>query len=185
MPSVRKPREVDPVAPDAPVVLGSRERQALLARVKQLEAQVEQYRIHAERTSKLFQSVTNYAEWVRESARRDAEIALRKASARVAKRDGMVRDLEKTELELVRAQEDLARLQALADETRARLSTFLAAGVEVLNTARAPDEASGPNASPEGLDESLQEQLRSAATTRRVRDRPRGKSREKPAGPEA
>jgi hypothetical protein len=176
MSSVPEPRRGDPAAAEVPRGLETGERQALLARVKQLEAEVERYRIHAERTSKIVQSVTNYAEWVKEGARRDAEIALRKASARVAKLDGMVRDLGKTELELVRAQEELARLQALADETRARLSTFLAAGIEVLNSTQAPDDASAPSASLEELDDALREQLGSAATTRRV---------EEPAGPEA
>lgn len=129
----------------------SREREQLLARIKQLEAQLERYRTHAERTSKLFQSVTSYAQWVRERARRDSELALRKANARVARLSEVARDLEKTELELARAREELARVQALAHETRARLSTFVAAGLEALKS-----EGRQP------LDDSLRERVEEA-----------------------
>jgi len=111
----------------------------LLAEVRRLELELERYRQHAQRTSRLFLSATNYADWVRENARRDAELALRKARARVDKLTRTARDLERTERELVRAQEGLVRLQALTDQTRARLSAFLEAGLQVLDS-ELPDE---------------------------------------------
>ena len=63
----------------------SEREESLLATVHRLEAELERHRAHAERTSQLLLSATNYAEWVRERARRDAELALRKATARVEK----------------------------------------------------------------------------------------------------
>lgn len=109
------------------------EREALIAEVQKLERELERYRAHAERTSKLFLSVANYADWVRDNARRDAELTLRKARARVERLEAAAAALERTERELVSRQAELARLQALTDETRARLSAFLNAGLEALS----------------------------------------------------
>ncbi|MGH3066719.1 MAG: hypothetical protein ACRDOF_10525 [Gaiellaceae bacterium] len=114
--------------------VGSSEHEEPLTQLRRLEAELERYREHAQRTSKLFLSVTKYVEWVRENARADAELALRKASARVEKLDRATRELEETELELARARDDLARLQAVTEEARARLSAFLAAGLQALDT---------------------------------------------------
>jgi cell division septum initiation protein DivIVA len=105
-----------------------RERARLLERVEQLEQEVQRYREHAQRTSKLFLYVTDYADWVRQSARRDAELALRKARARAAK---ILGDLEK---ERRRVDNELLRLQALTDETRTRLSAFTTAALDILNS---------------------------------------------------
>lgn len=110
------------------------EHDLLRAEVRRLTAENERYRVHAERTSKLFLAVTNYAEWVRESARRDAELALRKARARVEQLETTARELEEKERERARLQSELAGLQVMIDETRARLSAFLAAGLEALST---------------------------------------------------
>lgn len=126
-----------PPGPDRPVPDHadlSSERDELLARVHKLERELERYRTHAERTSKLFLAATKYAEWVRENARRDAELALRKARERVEKLELNADRLEWTEAELVRRQDELARLDALTEETRARLSAFLTAGLQTLNT---------------------------------------------------
>ncbi|MGH3135773.1 MAG: DivIVA domain-containing protein [Gaiellaceae bacterium] len=129
-----------PVGPLPERVEPSGERQALHAEVERLEAELERYRVHAERTSKLFLSATSYAEWVRESARRDAELALRKARVRVQRLEASADDLERTERKLVRAQRELDDLQALTEETRERLSAFLSAGLQALNV----EGAAGP-----------------------------------------
>jgi hypothetical protein len=76
------------------------EREELLAEMQRLELELERYRAHAERTSKLFLSAANYAQWVRESARRDAELALRKARAKVQQLEATADALELTEREL-------------------------------------------------------------------------------------
>jgi cell division septum initiation protein DivIVA len=126
-----------PPGPDRPVSDDAEppnERDKLLAKVQQLELELERYRAHAERTSKLFLAATKYAEWVRENARRDAELALRKAGSRVKKLEVAAGQLEWIETELARRQDELARLNALTEETRVRLSAFLKAGLQTLDT---------------------------------------------------
>ena len=137
------------------------EQEELLAKVRRLEVQLERYREHAQRTSKLFQSVTHYVEWVRESARRDAELALRKARARVDKLNKTANELERTEDELTRVRDELAHLQALTDVTRERLSTFLTAGLETLNSDVAVAKDDSPNLALADLQDTLQERLTS------------------------
>ncbi len=139
-----EPREVRAEPPAEPASPVNAREEELLAKVGRLEVEIERYREHAQRTSKLFLSVTKYVEWVRENARRDSELALRKARARVEKLDAAARELERTELELAGAQEELVRLQALTDETRARLSAFLEAGLQVLNKDTAASQETGP-----------------------------------------
>jgi chromosome segregation ATPase len=154
----------------------SGERGELLAEVQRLEAELERYRTHAERTSKLFLSATNYAEWVRESARHDAELALRKARAKVEQLEATAGELERTERELARLQGELEGLQALTDEARARLSAFVAAGLQALNTEEAAGQGDGPKPALGDLQDTLQGQLasNSASTPGRLRegDRP-------------
>ena len=75
----------------------------------------------------LFLFATNYADSIRERARRDAEVALRKARERAAK------ILGDSETERRHAENELLRLQALTDETRKRLSAFTTAALQVLN----------------------------------------------------
>ena len=138
-------------------------REELLVEVRRLEAELERYRAHAERTSKLFLSATNYAEWVRERARHDAELALRKARAKVEKLGSKALELERTERELVRQNDELARLRALTVETRTRLSAFLTAGLEVLNHEREAGQEEGPTPPLGDLPDTLQRQLTSTS----------------------
>lgn len=140
------PGQEDQVAGAAHLEPPSQERTAsdeldqLFAEVTRLTAENERYREHAERTSKLYLAATNYAEWIRESARRDAELALRKARARVEQLEAAARGLEQVQRERAGLQAELARLQAMIDETRARLSAFLAAGLEALTSERTTEE---------------------------------------------
>jgi hypothetical protein len=62
----------------------------------------------------------------------------------------------------VRMQDELARLQALTDETRARLSAFLTAGLQALNSKR-EDEAGEGLPARANLEDTLQEQVVSAS----------------------
>ena len=134
------------------------EHEDLRAKVRRLEAQLERYQEHAQRTSRLFLSVTDYADRVRESARRDAQLALRKARARVEKFENVARDLERTEDELLRARAELAHLQALTEVTRGRLSDFLTAGLQALDSeAAAPSDARSTRAG--DIRETLRERL--------------------------
>jgi len=151
---------VGPVAPER-----ESDREELLADVQRLELELERYRAHAERTSKLFLSATNYAEWVRESARRDAEVVLRKARVRADKLEATARELERSESELVRLQEERATLQALTDETRAQLSAFLAAGLQALGTGVEPRQEDSPQPAVDDLQEALHRQAASTSTS--------------------
>ena len=144
------------------------ERERLIAEVRRLEVELGRYRAHAERTSKLFLSATNYAEWVRERARHDAELALRKARARVEKLNTMARDLERTERELVRGQDELARLQTLTEETRARLSAFLTAGLEALSSEGPTAPEDTLMSASANLDDTLHRQVASASASEAV-----------------
>ena len=133
-----------------------------LAKVRRLEAELQRYREHAERTSRLFASVTRYAEWVRENARRESELALRKARTRVDKLNRTTSELERTESQLAGMQDELARLQALSDETRARLSGFLTAALQALRIE--PEDEGDETSSARGdLQDTLQERLISAS----------------------
>ncbi len=131
------------------------EREELLAELQERELELEQYRAHAERTSKLFLSAANYADWVRENARRDAELALRKARAKADKLEATAAALEQSERELAARQHELARLEALTEESRARLSAFLSAGLEVLRLEVEPAQ---------DLQETLRERVSSTPT---------------------
>jgi cell division septum initiation protein DivIVA len=142
-----------------------RERAQLLAKVHRLEAELERHRARSERTSRLLLAATSYAEWVREGARRDAEVAIRKATARAQKLNLATRDLEETENELVRLQDELTRLRSLTDETRARLSAFLTAGLQAINAETEPASARRPDPAPDHLDDTLRRQLPSALFT--------------------
>ena len=133
-----------------------------LAKVRRLEMEVQRYREHAERTSRLFVSVTRYAEWVRENARRDSELALRKARTRVDKLNRTASELERTESELARARDELARLQALTDETRRGLSAFLTAGLQALSS-EPEDEAVETTPARGDLQDTLHERVMSAS----------------------
>lgn len=139
------------------------EQEELLAKVSRLEVQLERYREHAQRTSKLFVSVTHYAEWVRDSARRDAELALGKARARVEKLNKTAIELERTEDELARVRDELAHLQALTDVTRERLSTFLNAGLQILDSDVVAAQDASPDPALDDLQDTLQERLTSTS----------------------
>lgn len=147
----------------------------LLAEVRRLELELERYRAHAERTSKLFLSATKYAEWVRENARHDAELALRKARAKVERLEATTKALEHAEHELERRYDELAHIRGLIEETRAQLSSFLAAGLRALDADVQAEGANGPPTSLGDLPDALHRQLAPTAAS------PPG---EPPGGPE-
>jgi chromosome segregation ATPase len=104
----------------------SRERTRLLETVVGVEGELGRLREQTERMSRMFVHTTRYSESVRESARHDAQLALRKARARVERTLG---DLER---ERKLAESDLHRLQALTTETRKRLVAFTSGALEAL-----------------------------------------------------
>ena len=104
-----------------------------------------------------------YADWFRENARREAELALRKARVKVEQLEAAAAELERTERELALRQDELARLQALTDTTRTRLSAFLTAGLDALVTESAPlrEPEAGVQPAQRDLQETLHQRLAS------------------------
>jgi hypothetical protein len=136
------------------------ERAELLATVHRLEAELEHYRAQAERTNKPFLSATNFADWVRERTRGDADLAQREAIARMETLTATTHEVERAQQELLRLNDEHARLQALADQARARLSAFLTTGLQILNAAETETGPSiEPGLSPYHLDDTLRRQL--------------------------
>lgn len=144
-----------------------REREELRLKVARLEAELQRYREHAQRTSKLFLSASNFADWVRESARRDAEAALRKARARAERFGVLEEERERAEQELAHLHEELERMRALTEEARSRLSAFLTAGLQALNEEDGAESAhaGGETSAPDDLQGTLHERLGSTSPT--------------------
>ena len=113
---------------------------------RRLETEVDRYREHAQRTSKLFMHATDYAARVRENARRDAELALRKSRARA---DEMLADVVR---ERARAERELLRMRGLVRETRTRLTEITVGALRAL-------DAEQPERRPEALPDALRREL--------------------------
>jgi cell division septum initiation protein DivIVA len=96
------------------------------SRVEQLERELERYREDEQLALKTLRSATSHATAIRESARREAELTLRKAQAEAEKR--------KTGVERERddARNELLRLRRITEQMRRGLSEFLTAKVEEL-----------------------------------------------------
>jgi cell division septum initiation protein DivIVA len=134
----------------------TQDRSELLERVADLEGELESYRSQPERATKMLLSAMDYAESVRERARRDAQVMLRKARSRAQQ------ILDEREHRLQDAERDFLRLQELSRETRTRLSAFTTAALEVLN---AEIEADEEPAFQEDLREALQSEVASVTST--------------------
>jgi cell division septum initiation protein DivIVA len=98
----------------------------LRRRIDQLEGELEQYREHEQLVTKTLLSATSHATAIRESARREAELTLRKARAEGEKRKIGV------EQERDDARRELLRLRRITEQMRRGLSAFLTAKVEEL-----------------------------------------------------
>jgi hypothetical protein len=128
------PEHVPPVAEDAAPapqeVPSGVERGAelddLRARVAALEGELARYRDREEQASKTLLVAATHAMRVREDARRDATLALKKARAQA---DEMLGGLERRRAELER---EVERLRQATDETRAVLAGFLSNALETL-----------------------------------------------------
>jgi DNA repair exonuclease SbcCD ATPase subunit len=134
-----------------------RDYEELLARTQSLEAELARYRAHTQRTSRLFQSVTTYVDWVRQGARDEAELALRKARARAERLELATADLERTEAAVEQVKAELERLQALTDATRNKLLAFLSAGIDALDGDVASTHGDEPRTLVATLEDALHE----------------------------
>jgi hypothetical protein len=99
-------------------------------RIDELENELERYREREREREQLIAATlltaTRHATAIRESARRDAELTLRKASAEAAKRTSAA------ERQRDRTMAELLRLRRITEQMRNGLSTFLTATVEEL-----------------------------------------------------
>jgi cell division septum initiation protein DivIVA len=102
------------------------DQQQLRERIDQLQGELERYREHEQLVSKTLLSATSHATAIRESARREAELTLRKARAEAEKRkSGAERERDD-------ARNELLRLRRITEQMRRGLSAFLTAKVEEL-----------------------------------------------------
>jgi hypothetical protein len=95
-------------------------------RVDQLERELERHREHEQLAVQTLRSATNHAAAIRESARRDAEVTLRKSRAEAEKRKMRI------ERERDDARNELLRLRRVTEQMRMGLTAFLTAKVEEL-----------------------------------------------------
>ena len=95
-------------------------------RILELEGELKRYREHEQLVAKTLLSATSHATAIRESARRDAELTLRKARAEAEKRKAGA------ERERNEARRELLRLCRITEQMRRGLSAFLTAKVEEL-----------------------------------------------------
>jgi len=119
----------------------------LRSRIDQLEGELERHRQHEQLVVKTLLSATSHATAIRESARRDAELTLRKARTEAEKRKAGA------ERERDDARRELLRLRRITEQMRRGLSAFLTAKVEELRLETEEElPASGQNA---GLEAAL------------------------------
>ena len=120
-------------------------------RLRRLEEDLAGYRSREELLDKKLQLATAYAARLTEEARRDGQIALRKARARA---DEILGDIERKRS---RAERELLRLHQVTAETRASLSGFLTTALERLRVGL--DDGAGPSASSAEAEEALRDVL--------------------------
>jgi cell division septum initiation protein DivIVA len=102
------------------------ESNGLLDRIDDLEVELERYRSQEQLLVKTLLSATNHAAAIRESARREAELTLRKARIEAERlKAGAERERDDASHELV-------RLRRITEQMRNGLSAFLTAKVEEL-----------------------------------------------------
>jgi cell division septum initiation protein DivIVA len=103
-------------------------------RIDQLERELGQYREDEQLAVKTLRSATSHATAIRESARREAELTLRKARAEAEKRKSIV------ERERDDARNELLRLRRVTEQMRMGLTAFLTEKVEELRLESEEDE---------------------------------------------
>jgi cell division initiation protein len=102
------------------------EREELRRRIAELEAELSRFRVKEQLLVSTLVSATSHARAMRESARREAELILRKARAEAQKRNAAV------ERATSNAERELLRLRQITEQMRRGLSGFLTAKLEEL-----------------------------------------------------
>lgn len=143
-----------------PPSVGAREEE-LYRTIEKLEADLSRFREKEQLLVSTLLSANSHATAIRESARRDAELLLRKARAEAHKRNATV---ERARDE---AEQELLRLRQITEQMRKGLSGFLTAKLEELQV-EAEDETptAQPNADLEtALDGAVGAQLKRGVPT--------------------
>ena len=159
--------------PDEIAATPSANDSSLRRRIDELEMELASYRQREQLLVNTLLSATGHATAIRESARRDAELALRKARIEAAERR------EAAEAERDRAMAELLRLRQVTERMQSGLSTFLAATVEELRREGLDDEQVARQNAERELQAALASVLgadRKAETQQRVEDDPKGGS---------
>jgi len=159
--------------PDEIATTPSANDSSLRRRIDELEMELASYRQREQLLVNTLLSATGHATAIRESARRDAELALRKARIEAAERR------EAAEAERDRAMAELLRLRQVTERMQSGLSTFLAATVEELRREGLDDEQVARQNAERELQAALASVLgadRKAETQQRVEDDPKGGS---------
>ena len=159
--------------PDEIAATPSANDSSLRRRIDELEMELASYRQREQLLVDTLLSATGHATAIRESARRDAELALRKARIEAAERR------EAAEAERDRAMAELLRLRQVTERMQSGLSTFLAATVEELRREGLDDEQVARQNAERELQAALASVLgsdRKAETQQRVEDDPKGGS---------
>jgi cell division initiation protein len=135
------------------------EREELRREIERLQAELSRYRETEQLLVKTLASATNHAIAIRESARREAELVLRKARAEAQTREAAA------ERKKNGAERELLRLRRLTEQMRRGLSGFLTAKLEELQVDSEPSESVEPDAELEaGLVSGLEGELKRVAT---------------------
>ena len=128
----------------------------LRGRIDQLDGELERHRSQEQLLVKTLLSATSHATAIRESARKEAELTLRKARVEAEKlKAGAERDRDD-------ARREMLRLRRITEQMRSGLSAFLTAKVEELRL----ETAEG--AMPSGEEDELEAALGSALEDRSV-----------------
>lgn len=98
----------------------------LRRRIEELETELDRYRSQEQLMVDTLLLATRHAAAIRENARREAELTLRKARIEASDRKGTA------ELERDHAMAELIRLRRITERMRSGLSTFLASTVDEL-----------------------------------------------------
>ena len=143
------------------------ERDELRRRIETLEADLRRYREQEQLFVSTLVSANSHAIAIRESARRDAELLLRKARAEAQKRNAAA---QRRNAAVERARDDaereLLRLRRITEQMRSGLSGFLTAQLEELqHEAEQESRTAQPNAELEtALDRAVGAQLKRLPT---------------------
>ncbi len=140
------------------------EREELRRRIEQLEADLGRYREEEQLLVRTLVSATSHATAIRESARRDAELILRKARAEAQRRTVAA------ERARGNAERELLRLRRITEQMRRGLSGFLTAKLGELQL-ETEQEMLTPEPTAElgaALEGALEGQMKSMATSESV-----------------